>query len=270
MLSLFFGVVVLLALGALAGFLAGLLGIGGGAVLVPGLYYLLTSFGYEEVAMHTAVGTSLMTIVLTGSASARAHFQNGAVDLSLVRQFIPGIFLGVCLGTWLARFLTVDGLKTFFAALQIFFGVYMLVRGHTLALFSKLPSQPWFTIVAALNSALASLMGVGGGVQNVLYLSLCNFPLAKAIGTAASLGPIIAILGAAGFSIIGQNATNLPPFSVGFVHIPSFFCIILTSVVLAPVGAKLTHRLPTATIKKILTVFLFAISFKMLYEVLSK
>lgn len=260
-------ILTLLGLGAVAGFLAGLLGIGGGAVLVPGLYYLLTSFGYSEVAMHTAVGTSLLTIVFTGSSSARAHYLNHAVDLQLVKQFVPGILLGVILGTFLATFLTTTGLKLSFAVLQILFGLYMLMRGQTLALFSALPSQPWFTVFATLNAALAALMGVGGGLQNVLYLTICNHPLAKAIGTASALGPIIALLGAFGFWYIGQESTNLPPFSLGFIHFPAFLCIITTSVAMAPFGARLTHQLPTAHLKKLFTFFLFGISLKMLYEV---
>lgn len=260
-------IIALLILGAIAGFLAGLLGIGGGAVLVPGLYYLLSYFGYNEVAMHTAVGTSLLTILFTGTSSARAHHLKGAVDLLLVKKFVPGIVMGVAIGTSLATFLTVNGLKVCFALLQILFGLYMLFRGHTLALFSALPSQPWFTFIATINAALAALMGVGGGVQNVLYLTVCGFPLTKAIGTAATLGPIIALLGAAGFWYIGQETTNLPPLSLGFIHIPAFLCIITTSMVTARFGARLTHQLPTAHLKTIFTFFLFGISLKMLYEV---
>lgn len=261
------GALILLLLGALAGFLAGLFGIGGGAVLVPGLYYLFVYFGFGSVAMHTAVGTSLLTILFTGSASARSHYLRGGVDLHLVKQFIPGIISGVALGTMLATYLSTDNLKAVFAVLQIALGLYMLARRNSLALFPQMPRQPWFSLVATFNAALAALMGVGGGVQNVLFMSICNIPLVRAIGTAACLGPLIAILGAIGFAYIGFNNSDQIPYSTGYIHWPAFLCIIATSIYTAPAGAALTHRLPTSKLKKAFTLFLLGISIKMLYEV---
>lgn len=250
-------------LGSIAGLLAGLLGIGGGSVLVPGLFYILSGFGYHDIAMHSAVGTSLITIIFTGTSSAVTHHQHRAVMVNTLTRFIPGIAIGVGCGTFLAKAVSGTTLTLTFAVLQIAFGLYMLIRSNTLALFKAFPSEPWFSLIACINAALATLMGVGGGVQNVLYMSLCNTPLAKAIGTAAALGPIIATLGAIGFFYIGIDHHSLPPYSTGFIHWPSFFCIIITSVIMAPVGAKLAHRLPQKKLKTIFTCFLLAISFKM-------
>ncbi|MEC8009606.1 MAG: sulfite exporter TauE/SafE family protein [Pseudomonadota bacterium] len=257
-------------MGSIAGFLAGLLGIGGGAVLVPGLYYMYTHFGFSEAAMHTAVGTSLLTILLTGTASARSHHKLGAVDIPMLQKFIPGIVGGVIIGSILALYLSAGALKASFAVLQISFALYMLIRGNKISIYPTMPSQPWFSIIAAINAALAALMGVGGGVQNVIYMTICNVPLARAIGTASALGPVIAVLGAIGFMIIGQSSNATLPYSTGFVHWPAFFCIILTSVVTAPIGAKLTHQLPTKKLKSFFTAFIFIISIKMIYEVLFK
>jgi len=265
--ELIFAGIILCLLGGLAGFLAGLLGIGGGAVLVPGLYYIFSSFGYHDVAMHTAIGTSLLTIIFTGTASARSHHQQGAVDLMLVKQFTPGIILGVAVGTFFATLMTTQALKIVFASLQIAFGLYMLFRRSSLALFSNLPHQPWRGLIAGANAALAALMGVGGGVQNVLYMTICNIPLGRAIGTAAAIGPIIACFGAIGFAYIGFQTPNQLPMATGYIHWPSFLSIIITSVAFAPLGARLTHRLPTLKLKSIFTVFLFGVSLKMLYEV---
>ncbi|MFK7839265.1 MAG: sulfite exporter TauE/SafE family protein [Bdellovibrionales bacterium] len=254
-------------LGIFAGFSAGLLGIGGGAVLVPGIYYILKHFGFSDVAMHVAVGTSLLTIVFTGTSSALAHHKKGAVDVSILKQFLPGVVIGVLIGTYLSDLLPTEGLKIIFAGSQLAFGTYMILRTNKTNLVDALPKQPYLTIFASLNAGLATMMGVGGGVQNVTFMTICNVTIHKAIATAAAIGPFIAAIGAAGFITIGLDNANLPPYSLGYINFAAFACIILTSVACAPLGAKLAHNLPVPTLKKYFAIFMLVIAAKMLLEI---
>ena len=258
---------ILLILGGFAGFSAGLLGFGGGAILVPGLYYLLKHFGYADVAMHVAVGTSLATIIFTGISSALAHHKKKAVDIPMLKAFIPGVIIGVICGTWLADILPTEGLKIIFAASQIGFGSYMISRTNKTNLFERLPKQPFLSVFAALNAGLATLMGVGGGVQNVTFMTICNVPIHKAIATAAAIGPFIALIGTAGFMTIGLNSEGLPPASIGYINIAAFLTIIITSVAFAPLGAKAAHALPVPTLKKAFAIFMLLVAAKMLLEI---
>ena len=259
---------LLLVLGVFAGFSAGLLGIGGGAVLVPGIYYILKHFGYAEHAMHIAVGTSLATIIFTGISSALAHHKKGAVDIPMLKAFVPGVIVGVIGGTILAKILPTEGLKIIFAASQLGFGTYMILRTNKTNLVDKLPKQPFLSVFAALNAGLATLMGVGGGVQNVTFMTICNVPIHKAIATAAAIGPFIAVIGAVGFAFIGSNAEGLPPYSLGYINLAAFASIILTSVTFAPLGAKTAHALPVPKLKKAFAIFMLIIAAKMLSEIL--
>ena len=258
---------LLLGLGVFAGFSAGLLGIGGGAVLVPGLYYILKYFEYHEHAMHIAVGTSLLTIVFTGTSSAWAHYKKDAVDMPLLKNFLPGVLIGVGIGTLLADVFDTMTLKVIFATSQILFGGYMILRTHKTNLFEAMPRQPFLSFFSAANACLATLMGVGGGVQNVTFMTICNVGIHKAIATAAAIGPFIAIIGAAGFITIGLGAEGLPPYSFGYINMAAFLCIIGTSVTFAPLGAKFAHSLPVPKLKKYFAIFMLLIAAKMLLEI---
>ena len=264
----FIAIPILLILGTIAGLMAGLLGIGGGVVLVPALYYILINFGYEQNAMHIAVGTSLATIVFTGASSALAHYKKGAVDINLLKSFVPGIIFGVIIGSLLADISSTTLLKAIFATSQITLGSYMLFRSGNITIRKKLPPPLPTSIISAFNSCLATLMGIGGGVMNVLFMTMCNVNMHKAVATAAAIGPFIAIIGAAGFLTIGLDQTNLPPYSIGYINIPAFLCIISVSMITAPLGAKIAHNVSVKTLKRYFSIFLLCVSTKMLLEIL--
>ncbi len=254
-------------LGCFAGFSAGLLGIGGGVIIVPGLYYILKHFEYGDVAMHVAVGTSLMAIIFTGTSSAFAHYKKGAVELSLIKKFLPGVIIGVGIGTYLADILPTTGMKIVFAASQIIFGGYMILRNNKTHLFDALPKQPWFSVFSAINAGLAAMMGVGGGTQNVIFMTICNVPIHKAIATASSIGPFIAIVGTLGFIWIGLDQEGLPPYSLGYINFAALACVIGSSVTFAPLGAKAAHALPVPKLKKYFAIFVLLVAAKMLLEI---
>lgn len=258
----------LLALGALAGLLAGLFGIGGGIVLVPGMYYIFQHLGYNDLAMHLAVGTSLLTIILTGLSSAHAHYRHDGIDFHILKVFAAGSVLGVAAGTALADWFNVEALKAVFAISQLVFGAYFLLKRGHIAIFKSLPPQPWTSVISAANACLATLMGVGGGVQNVLVLTMCSVKLPRAVATASALGVVTATLGAAGFAAIGWDESGLPPFSVGYLSLPAFLCITLSSVLSAPLGARLAHHLPTDKLRKLFSLLMLGVAAKMIVELI--
>ena len=265
-MSLFF-ILSLLGLGCLAGFLSGLIGIGGGIIIVPSLFYGFQSLGHFEHAMHYAIGTSLCTIIFTTLSSAYAHHKQGLVDFEMVKQLIPSLFLGACTGCLLAKQLQTEHLKMIFASVQLIFGSYLLVKGHQVVL-SHLPRSKTFRVIGGANACLASLVGVGGGVQNVLLMTLYNVPIHTAIATASALSPILASTAALGFVVAGQGTTQDLPGSLGYVHLPAAFCVVVTSMCTAPIGAKIAHKLPVAKLKQIFSLFTLVIALEMLCDAL--
>ena len=264
--ELIIAMIILCFLGTIAGFLSGLLGLGGGVILVPGMFYILQHLGYQTHAMHIAVGTSLLTIMFTNTSSAYAHYKRGSLDLSLLKKFIPGIFLGVLLGTILAGKSSTIALKMIFASSQIFFGAYMLFSNEKNAFFKQLPRQPWFSCIAGANACLSTLMGIAGAVQNVVFMTICNVSLHQAIATAAAIGPIVAVVGSMGFLIIGWSIPSLPPYNIGYINVAMFLCVISTSMLTAPLGVKIAHKLPVKKLRYCFSGFMIGVAINMIIE----
>ncbi len=263
-------VAFLLALGGVAGFLAGLLGIGGGVVLVPGLYFGLQYLGFESDAlMHVAVGTSLAVIIPTGLSSARAHWKRGAVRLDLVKQIGPGILLGVVLGTVIAKHMPEEGMTLFFAFALSVLALVMVINPVRFSPFADMPRRLWMGFSGVVIGIFSSLMGIGGATISVPWMALCRVPMHTAVGTASALGLVIAIPAAIGFVIIGWSVPGLPPFSLGYINFLAWPLIIPASVVAAPWGARLAHSVSVDRLRKFFAGFLVVIALKMLWEALS-
>lgn len=258
---------LIVALGGIAGFLAGLLGIGGGMILVPGLYYLfsLTGFDHPQL-MHLAVGTSLAIIIPTGISSARAHYKKGGVRFDIVRALGPGIVIGVGIGTLIADSLSGYGLKIVFAVALVAFALLMQIPAEKFRLRDTLPPQPWPSFAGMLIGGLSTLMGIGGATLNVPYQTLNGVPIHTAIGSSSAMGPLIALPGAIGFMIIGWGDTGLPPFSIGYVSLLAFAVIAPVSVLAAPWGARAAHALPVKSMRRVFSIFIVLIAFKMIYD----
>lgn len=258
----------LLSLGALAGFLAGLLGIGGGMVLVPGLYFGLKVLGFESGAlMHVAVGTSLAVIIPTGLSSARAHYKRGAVRLDLVRQLGVGVLIGVAIGTLIAARIEEQGMALFFAAALSCLAVVMIVNPARFTPLQDVPHQPWMGLSGGVIGIVSSLMGIGGATMSVPWLAMCRVPIHTAVGTASALGLVIAIPATIGFIIIGWGESGLPPYSLGYINFLAWPLIIPASVLAAPLGAKLAHSVSVEHLRKLFALFLVIVAGKMLWDV---
>lgn len=255
----------LVCAGALAGFMAGLLGVGGGIVLVPCLFFLLDSFGYApEHIMHIAVGTSLAVIVPTGISSARAHWRRGAVRADLVKSIGIGIVAGAGAGTAIADRLSGPALQTIFAVALLAVAAAMAFDPARLSPFRAMPRQPWPAVAGLGIGTLSTLMGIGGATISVPFMTACRVPIREAVGTASALGPVIALPAMLGFMLIGGGAEGLPPWSVGYVNVAAWIALVPASVLAAPWGARLAHSLPVGTLRRVFAAFMAVVALKML------
>jgi uncharacterized membrane protein YfcA len=256
-----------LGLGAFAGVLAGLLGVGGGLVIVPMLTFIfIAQHMPAEHILHLALGTSLASIMFTSASSLRAHHGRGAVDWLVVRRITPGIMAGTFAGSWVAAQLSTSFLKAFFVIFLYYVAVQMLLdirpQPHR-----QLPGRAAMFGVGGLIGGVSSLVGIGGGSMSVPFLVWCNIAMRTAIGTSAAIGFPIALAGAIGYIINGLTAP-LPPHTLGFVYLPALLGVSAASMVTAPLGARLAHSLPTGGLKKIFALLLIVMGTKMLLSLL--
>jgi uncharacterized membrane protein YfcA len=261
---------MLAALGGTAGFMAGLFGVGGGAVLVPGLFYIFTWLGFEsEYLMHFAVGTSLAIIVPTGFASVNAHRKKKGVRFDLFKLIAPGIIVGVLIGTITADYLSGDMLKLIFACAISCFAVLMISDPSRFKFYNTVPPQPWSGLAGVFIGTISTLIGIGGATLSVPYMTMCKVPIREAIGTATALGLAISIPASIGFILIGIGEQDgLPPFTLGYVNIPALFVIIPASVLAVPAGTWAVHEIPPSVMRYVYASFLIVVAGFVLMETL--
>ncbi|HET7775015.1 MAG TPA: sulfite exporter TauE/SafE family protein [Azospira sp.] len=257
------------ALGLFAGFMAGLLGIGGGAVMVPLLAMIFAAQQFPpEQMLHLALGTSMATIIFTAVSSLRAHHKHGAVMWETLWAFTPGVLVGTLIGTQIAARVSTRGLALFFALFISCVAVQMALnfkpKPHR-----ELPGKGGLGLAGGIIGALSSLVAIGGGSLTVPYLAWCNVPVRRAIGTSAALGLPIAFFGTLGYIWNGWGEAALPAWSVGYVYLPALAWVMAGSVVAAPAGARLAHRLPVAALKRVFAGVLVLLAAKMLHGVIA-
>ncbi len=259
-------IAALLVVGASAGLIAGLFGIGGGVIMVPAMYYVLTFLGYPEHAMHAAVGTSLMVIVATSLRSVSAHAKRGAVDFQILRTWAPWIVVGALVGSAVADLAPGRALTGLFGAVALILSAQFFFGRPDWKLAQDMPGLPLRGLLGAFIGVLSSLMGIGGGVFGVTLMSVCGRTIHQAVATSAGFGVAIGAPGAVGFMIAGMDEEGLAPFSLGYVNLAAFFVLAGAAVFLAPVGAALAHRLNAARLKQIFGVALLVLSLNMIRE----
>jgi uncharacterized protein len=257
----------LLALGLVAGFMAGLLGIGGGMLLVPFLTLILTQRGVEaSLAVKMAIATSMATIMFTSLSSVRAHHQRGAVRWDLVKSLAPGIVLGGLLaGAGMFSLLKGAWLALLFAAFVSFSGWQML-RNKRPAPSRQMPGARAQWGMGAVIGLLSGLVGAGGGFVSVPFMVWCNVPVHLAVATSAALGFPIALANTLGYVASGWHIDTGLPGSFGYLYLPALALISATSVTMAPLGARAAHALNVAQLKKAFAALLFALAAYMLYK----
>ncbi len=267
-------ILLLASLGAVAGFLAGLLGVGGGIVLVPGLYYIFESLqpqmGFDAAhIMHLSVGTSLAIIVPTGFSSALSHHRKGAVDFTLVKNIGLGIVCGVIVFTWVAKGMDPLTLRKIFATFVLVMAMMMIAGRQRFQSDVEISlKQPASSIAGFVIGGISTLIGIGGATLSVPYMSLHGVKMHRAVGSASALGLVIAIPAAIGFMVIGWGKMNLPPFSIGFVNALAWGCIIPVSVLVAPLGARAAHKISVRRLRITFAVFMIIVALNMWRKIL--
>jgi hypothetical protein len=253
-----------LAVGAFAGLIAGLFGVGGGLVIVPVLVFVFKGHGiHEAVMVHLAVGTSLATIVFTSISSVRAHHQRGAVRWAVFRKLAPGIVIGALLGAVIADAMPTKVLRSFFGIFELGVAAYLLWNRQP-APHRTLPGTAGMTAAGGVIGTVSSIIGIGGGTLTVPFLVWCNVALREAVATSAACGLPIAVAGAAGFVLTGWGNAALPAYATGYLYWPAFAGIVAASVLFAPLGARLAHTLPVASLRRFFALFLAALGLRML------
>lgn len=261
---------VYVAVGCVAGLLAGLLGVGGGLVIVPMLNLCLAwdRSVPEAHIMHLAVATSMASILFTAVSSAWSHHQRGSVEWGVARRLGLGALVGTLAGTGLAARLSSGFLRGFFVVFLVYVAVQMLIDRRPKASRS-FPGWPGMLTVGSGIGVISSLVGIGGGTLTVPFMVWCNLPVHRAIGTSSAIGFWIATGGTLGYLYQGRGADGLPPLSLGFVYLPALAGIVCASVLTAPLGAKLAHRLPVPRIKRVFAILLIIMATRMLWSVLA-
>lgn len=262
-------ILLYLLTGAVAGLLGGLLGVGGGLVVVPALVFSFHAQHFsQQVLTHMAVGTSLATIIFTSLSSLKAHHEHRAVRWGLVRAIVPGIMLGTLLGATIAHLLQGRTLQLVIGSFAILMGLQMWSGWQPGGKNSPplpLPGGTGLATGGGLIGLASAIFGIGGGSLTVPWLGLHGVRMQEAVATSAACGLAIAISGSIGFVLTGWQAGNLPEHALGYIYLPAFVGISVTSILFARLGARLAHRLPAATLKKIFAMLLILVGSQFLF-----
>lgn len=255
----------MLMVGAVAGVLAGLLGVGGGIVIVPALFYVFIALDYPDATlMHVCVATSLATIVLTSMRSVAAHHRKGAVDFGLLKAWAPWIALGAVFGVIAADWLKSDMLMVVFGVLAFVVALHMAFGRAHWRLGEAPPAGAAKGALATAVGFFSVLMGIGGGTFGVPILTLYSVAVHRAVATAAGFGLIIAAPSVIGFVISGWDEPMRPPFTLGYVNLPAFAIIVPMTVLCAPIGVRLAHSMNPRPLKLLFAFFLAVTALNML------
>ncbi len=256
----------LLAVGGVGGFLSGMLGVGGGVIFVPALYFTLMTFapGAEHI-MRVAVGTSLALVLATGASSAFWHHKKGSVDFSILKSWAPAAVCGVAVGTVFASTISGMLLRQIFASVMLLISIYMAL--------SREPKEDAVThrvsvvvqrAVVTLIAALAALIGIGGAMLTIPFMTYIGVPMRKSVGTGGALAFVISLPGMAGYIFTGlQHAEKLPPYCFGYVNWLALVVILPVSMLLSPIGVHVSHKLPKNVLRRIFAVVLVLVSLRM-------
>ena len=260
-------IIIYCVLGACAGVLAGLLGVGGGIVIVPMLVF---TFGWlnfpPEHIMLLALGTSLGSIVFTSISSSLSHSRRGAVDWRAMLRISPGILLGTFCGSHVAAHIPKQALQIIFVVFLVYV-VSQMFLGKKPKASRELPGTLGMSAAGLVIGGISSLVGIGGGTLSVPFLVWHNVEMHRAVGTSAAIGFPIALSGFFGYMLAGLSAQNLPPYAAGYVYLPALVCLVTCSMLTAPLGVRISHSLPVPKLKRCFAILLLCVGAKMLLDI---
>ena len=249
-----------IALGVFSGFIAGLLGVGGGLIIVPVLLYILADSVDQAALMHTAVGTALAAIVFTSISSVLAHHRHGAILWPYFLKLAPAILLGAFSGAMLTQLMSFDFMRYFFALFELTVAALMYFGWTSTKHLQHLSDWVW-RVTGYVIGLISAIVGIGGGTMTTPFLTYNNVDIQKAVATSAAVGMPIAIAGAVGFIVAGFNSESSRDMALGFIHVQALLGIVLSSVLVAPLGAKVAHSVDGKKLKKFFALFLAFLGF---------
>jgi len=256
---------LLLLAGAFAGVLAGMLGVGGGAIIVPALFLIFGYLGVDpSVKMHLAVGTSLATIIPTSIRSMRAHQVRGSFDAQLYWSWLPALAVGVLVGSWLASMANTFMLTVMFGVVVLIVALQMVFARIDLRIADKPPEPPAKWALAGTIGTISAMMGIGAGSLSIPTMSMYGVPMHRAVGTSAGFGLVIGIAGTVGFIWNGWQVSQLPPYSLGYVNWLGLLVIAPATVIFVPLGASFAHSLSQVNLRRVFAAFLVIVAVRML------
>lgn len=256
----------LVAIGAFAGVIGGLLGVGGGIVLVPAFFYTLGLLGYGgDHLMQVCVATSMATIVVTSIRSVSGHNKKGAVDWDILKTWGPTLVIAAAIGTFVASRVSSYTLQAVFGGLAGLAGLWMAFGRNHWRLGEAMPREPVRSALAGGVGFFSAMMGIGGGTFGVPLMTLYGVPIHRAVGTASGFGILIAVPSVLGFLFL--PVTGAPPFSVGAVNLPAFLVVIGSTLLTTPLGVRLAHQMNPKPLKRAFAIFLTLVALNMLRKV---
>ena len=261
-------VVILLLCGVVAGFLAGLLGIGGGIIFVPCFFYVFTLFFKipTEIAIVVATGTSLLCMIPTSISAAISQYKKGNTDLEVIKNWSVFMLLGVVVGILLSKFYGGTWLTIFFGSVMILNSINTLFRAKAKPAFASLPGRVGQSIIAYSIACSSSMLGIGGGTLTVPVLNACSVPPHKAVGTSSAVSLFVCVPGALLMILTATTPVGAPIGTYGLVNVLAACCVVPVSYFCAPLGVSVGKNIAPATLKRIFAVALFIISVSMLYK----
>ncbi|WP_265518725.1 sulfite exporter TauE/SafE family protein [Nitratireductor luteus] len=262
-------VLVIAGAGVVTGLLAGLFGIGGGAILVPVFYQVFGLLGVDEVVrMHLSVGSSLAIIVPTSLRSCRAHFLREAVDMALLRRFIFAVPAGVVAASLVTAVISGAGLRAIFAAIIFLMGMKLIFNRRGWKIGDELPGDPVRSIVGFVIGFLSTLMGIGGGVLNNTFMTMFGRPMHQAVATSSGIGVLISVPGFLGYIWAGWGMPHLPPGSTGFVNWIAVALVVPITLLVAPLGVRIAHALGKRHLEIGFGLFAIFVAFRFFWSLL--
>ena len=256
---------------SVAGFMAGLLGVGGGIIIVPALYYAFTVLDFDiATRMHLSVGTSLAIIIPTSIISTKTHMEYDAVDFKLIKSFGIFILFGVIGGTFLAVNLKTPAFVLFFSIMAFIVGLFFIFFREQLLKNPKMISDSAKNISGIIIGFISVLLGIGGGSLMVPFMRTFGYDIRRSIGTAAGVGFLIAVFGTITMITGGKIVDNInTPYSLGYVNLLGFLVFVPVTMIMARVGAKAVYKIDKNTLSKIFGIFLIIVSIRSFFEYLS-
>lgn len=264
-------ITVLAIAAAASGFIAGLLGVGGGILMVPALYYAFSTLNFDEnIIMHLSLGTSLAIIIPTSIMSAKTHYKFNAVNFDLIKSFGLPVVIGIFIGTFMATHLRTEQLLLMFSIFSFCVGLFFIFIREKMGEKPKSVGTFIKSITGAFMGFMSVPLGIGGGSLGVPFMRLFGYPIREAIGTSAAIGFIISLFGASSMAFSGLMFSDFTaPLSVGYVNIPGFLVFVPVTMTMAPIGARLVHSIDKNLLSKIFGAFLIIISIRAFIEFLN-